>query len=305
MKYLITCLTFLLFFHHSNAQSQEEDSLQLAQAIEWLEGKLTYHYYNVDDNEWWINRFTYNRGSQTVTIKNIASPRPQAVTDKTYLELNFRLKDLNPYTINVEERTSNAGRLVAGKTIRVGAFDNNAISRTKNGRLSTKQSFIYFSIPKFFEDSVASYSQDIVDKLTLAVELATKIYPQRTDSENVSLIKPILRDRFKSDNNYWVFRQPFPELFEILILDTDLELIGKQYLRIPDDGAFVELTKLYTAQPPETYNLNADEENGLHFMDEQTAFTFETEHKFTFFEKGVKSTFIRDATFDWGKAKYR
>ena len=114
MTYL-ACIGFTTIL---NAQATYEDSARFESTIEWLEDKLTYNYYNETDDEWWINRFTFNDHSETVTIKNINSPEIEAVSDKTYLQLNFRLEELNPFTIQVQKNTSNAGRLVKGKVIR-------------------------------------------------------------------------------------------------------------------------------------------------------------------------------------------
>ena len=118
MKNLMTYLACIGFTTILNAQATYEDSARFESTIEWLEDKLTYNYYNETDDEWWINRFTFNDHSETVTIKNINSPEIEAVSDKTYLQLNFRLEELNPFTIQVQKNTSNAGRLVKGKVIR-------------------------------------------------------------------------------------------------------------------------------------------------------------------------------------------
>ena len=73
MKNLMTYLACIGFTTILNAQATYEDSARFESTIEWLEDKLTYNYYNETDDEWWINRFTFNDHSETVTIKNINS----------------------------------------------------------------------------------------------------------------------------------------------------------------------------------------------------------------------------------------
>jgi hypothetical protein len=298
-------ISILLVPHLLTAQSQLEDSMRLASAIEWLEDKLTYYYYNVDDDTWWNNRFTFNDGSKTITIKNIASPYPQAVTGKTYLELNFHLSDLDPYSIAVEERPSNAGRLVKGKTIRVGAFEDQAIKRSRNGRRSNEQSFIYFSVPDFFEDSIQNFSQSIADKLSLAVDLSTRIYPASTPQANLSMIRTLLHGRFKSEYNYWVFRQPFPALFELLLLDENLELTGKRYIKFLSEKESVEVTTIYPDEFTDVHLLSIDQENPLRLFNDQFELSFQSINQFTLQHEGASTIYIRDGTFDPLKARYR
>lgn len=295
----------LLVPHLLAAQNQLEDSMKLASAIEWLEDKLTYYYYNVEDDTWWNNRFAYNDGSQNITIKNIASPYPEAVTGKTYLELDFLLQDLDPFSIAVEERKNNAGRLVKGKTIRVGAFDDQAVIRSRNGRRSNEQSFIYFSIPDYFEDSISDYSQNIADKLSLAIELSTRIYPAKEQKENLDLIRGLMYGRFRSDSVYWVFRNPIPMLYEVLVLNSNLELMGKKYIQLPLNDQSIEITTIYPGEVTEVEKLRINPENQLHMFNEQRALIFETINQYTFIDGNVQHTFIRDGTFDPLKARYR
>lgn len=297
MRNILTLLGSILYYSTQAQPSYSEDSLQLTQTIEWLESKLTYHYYNVDDQEWWINRFTYNRSSQSITIKNIASPQLHAVSDKTYLQLNFKLEDLNPYTISIKKNTSNAGRLVAGKTIRIGAYHHDkSIKKTRNGQISSNLSFLYISIPKHYEDSVSTYAEDVAIKLKEAIQLATRVYPKGDQEENTAVLKEIMRGRFISDNLYWEITALYPEVLEIVVKDRSLKLIEKRFLRfLPHDG--VEWMILKPHEPTQIVDLKQESLKKLSFQDANHSLTYTTLNEFTYTENEQPLIFIRDWTF--------
>ncbi|MEQ8473382.1 MAG: hypothetical protein RIC35_19450 [Marinoscillum sp.] len=302
MKNLTIICILILSSDAIKAQSKAEDQLILNQAIEWLEDKLTYNYFNVEDDEWWINRFTFNDASKTVTIKNIASPHLEAVSDKTYLQLNFRLEDLNPYTIQVQQSLKNNGRLVKGKTIRVGAFDK-SISRSKNGTLSTNQSFIYFSIPEFFEDSVENYTQNIVDKITSAVLLSTKIYAG-SDEENIKSLYQVIDGRFIANNQYWEVSNLFADTYSIDVINENNETQARYFIKVLS-GSKLELTAFLKDQSTQMVILDKLEGSELIYGNSEIQWYFKNANEVEISSGAEKQALIRDWTFLYSNPKSR
>lgn len=303
MKNTLAFMTLILISWVTAAQSKADDRFILDQTIEWLEDRLTYNYFNVEDDEWWINRFTFNDGSQTVTIKNIASPQLQAVTEKTYLQLNFKLENLNPYTIQVQKTEKNAGRLMKGSTIRVGAFDK-SIHRSKNGKLSTDQSFIYFSIPEFFEDSVENYSQQIVDHLSKAILLSTRIY-SGTNDENRKAVESVLKGRFIADNQYWEVRCPFPKVYEITVLEQDGEAASKHFVKVLSGGSQIEVAEFSRDRPTTLTTLTKSEGDKLIYRNEEVQWHFKNSNEIEITNGANSHSLIRDWTYMFDVPKYR
>lgn len=268
MKNLMILWACICWLTGANAQSKYEDSTKLELTIAWLEDKLTYNYYNESDDEWWINRFTFNEESETITIKNIASPHLESVSDKTYLQLNLRLEELNPFTIQVQKNSSNAGRLVKGKIIRVGAYDK-SIKRVKNGRLSTNQSFLYIAIPSFLEDSLENYSQNIAQKLEDAIKLSTKIY-NKTFDQNRSLLNNMLPGNFLDHaGTKWFIQQVFENTYEVRNTDQD-QLIGIHFLTLGDDLQVHTIS----ANQSNYQKLQLQEGSELNFSNTEMSITF-------------------------------
>ena len=292
MKNLITLLVCFCLGSAIHAQSTYEDSTKLESTIQWLEDRLTYNYYNESDDEWWINRFTFNDESETITIKNIASPHLESVSDKTYLQLNFRLEELNPFTIQIQKNNSNAGRLVKGKVIRVGAYDK-SIKRVKNGRLSTNQSFIYISIPAFLEDSLENYSQNIALKLEDAIKLSTKIYNKGTP-ENNKVLKEMLFGQFTDESgSKWSIQKVFENTYEIRSSNNET-LTGLYFLTIGDT---LQLNSI-TAESSSYQTLQLTDDSDLTFSNGTVSIQFISWNEFLWTSEGKNTLLIRDWTAD-------
>ncbi len=284
MTYL-ACIGFTTIL---NAQATYEDSARFESTIEWLEDKLTYNYYNETDDEWWINRFTFNDHSETVTIKNINSPEIEAVSDKTYLQLNFRLEELNPFTIQVQKNTSNAGRLVKGKVIRVGAYEK-SIRRVKNGRMATNQSFIYISIPEFLEDSLENYSQNIAQKLEEAIKLSTKMYNRGVD-QNVKVLSKMLYGQFTNESGTkWIIQKVFENSFEIKTYREN-DLLELHYLTLGEN------LQVNTIKPDHSgyQNLQLQDDKNLTYSNSQQKIEFISWNEILWSEGGQNFLLIRD-----------
>ena len=300
MKNLLIFTLSVVWAYTLSAQTKYEDSLRLESTIDWLEEKLTYNYYNESDEEWWINRFTFNKGSKSVTIKNIASPHLEAVTDKTYLQLNFRLNELNPYTIQVSENETNAGRLVKGKTIRIGAYDK-AIKRVKNGRLSNNQSFLYLSIPHFFEDSLQNYTESIAQRLEEAIRLSTRIYNE-SHQQNMNSIKSMLAGNFTDPSgNNWIINEIFDNTFEITVVSASDDLLNKYFIQLGDEL----LVNWISEQRMSQIILSRSDEPEMTYVSEDLSIQFRNTNEFIWSINSTPVNIVRDWREEHLEAKYR
>ena len=300
MKNLLIFTLSVVWAYTLSAQTKYEDSLRLESTIDWLEEKLTYNYYNESDEEWWINRFTFNKGSKSVTIKNIASPHLEAVTDKTYLQLNFRLNELNPYTIQVSENETNAGRLVKGKTIRIGAYDK-AIKRVKNGRLSNNQSFLYLSIPHFFEDSLQNYTESIAQRLEEAIRLSTRIYNE-SHQQNMNSIKSMLAGSFTDPSgNNWIINEIFDNTFEITVVSASDDLLNKYFIQLGDEL----LVNWISEQRMSQIILSRSDEPEMTYVSEDLSIQFRNTNEFIWSINSTPVNIVRDWREEHLEAKYR
>lgn len=301
--FLLLTIPFCLF-----GQSKEEDLVSLQQRAEWLEQKLTYHYYNIDDEEWWNNRFNYDPKTLKVTIRNISTENLGAIQDRTHMQRVFSFGDLNPYNIFMEKTNTNSGRLVKGQTIRIGTYQQaKSISQIKNGAVPSNASFIYVSIPKAYEDSASNYAESIVQKFEEAIMIATKIYPTGSFEGDASqLIATLEDDRFLSDNKESVrITKVFEDVLELEHLDVNYELIRKGYLKVSPDKQSIKWIGIRGLNPVSNIDLKFGEEHAFEMKGADFHFFFVNKHEFHILEEGVESVFIRDNSFEKGRPYYR
>ncbi len=308
MRFLLSLLSLCLFSIAVFCQSKEEDRVVLEQTAEWLEQKLTYHYYNIDDEEWWNNRFDFDPLTLKVTIRNISSENLGAIQDRTHMQRIFEFGDLNPYTINIEEAKTNSGRLVKGKTIRVGTYQQaKDISQIKNGTVPSSASFLYLSIPKAYDDSTSNYAETIVDKFEEAILLATKIYhTERFESDAAQLVSVLEDDRFLSPNNMSLsINKIFDDALELEQYDVNDQLIRKAYLKINPDQKTVQWVNIKGMESVVDVALRFGEEYDFELKGSDLHLFFVNKHEFHILENDNKTVFIRDNSFEKGRPYYR
>lgn len=289
-------------------QSKDEDLVVLEQTAEWLEQKLTYHYFNIDDEEWWTNRFDYDPQTLKATIRNISTENLGAIQDRTHMQRVFQFGDLNPYNIYMEETNTNSGRLVKGKTIRIGTYQQaKSINQIKNGTVPSTASFIYLSIPKVYEDSVNNYAETIVSKFEEAILLATKVYPTGSfDGDASQLISTLENDRFIAENKEnIVITKIFPDALELEHWDGEDNLIRKSYLKVNPGNQTIKWVNIKGAEPVVDIDLKFGSEYAYELKGEGFQILFVNKHEIHFLEDGTESVFIRDNNFEKGRPYYR
>ena len=200
-----------------HAQSKADDEVQFNSAVDWLNSKLDYIYYDDNNEKWWNNNFYINE-ERVVTIKQISSKTPQTakIKEKTYTIRKFHIEDINPYNIQIKVVEEGQGRFVKGKLLEIHTFDNQPkIAKTLNNRKATSTSFLHLSFPKVLTDSLANYPELVKEKLYQAVIASTKVYPN--EGSNKEQILEILEGKFKSEetNQLWVSDQLYPNVLKI------------------------------------------------------------------------------------------
>ncbi len=290
------------------SQSKDEDLVVLQQTAEWLEQKLTYHYYNIDDEEWWNNRFNFDPQTLKATIRNISTENLGAIQDRTHMQRVFQFGDLNPYTINIEEAKTNSGRLVKGKTIRIGTYQQaKDISQIKNGTVPSNASFLYLSIPKAYEDSTTNFAETIVEKFEQAILVATKVYHTESFESDASQLVSVLEDdRFLSpDNTSLTINKIFEDALELEQYDVNDQLIRKAYLKINQDQKTIQWVSIKGQESMVDIALKFGEEYDFELKGADLHLFFVNKHEFHLVENGAETVFIRDNSFEKGRPYYR
>ncbi|UXP31531.1 hypothetical protein N6H18_14360 [Reichenbachiella agarivorans] len=185
----------------SSAELQAQDEQQsLSETISWLERKINISYYNAQTQEWWSNRFFYNTEMGLVNIKNTSSDGPSFLTRNTYYDRKVLLSDLDASSIKVHDINEDQGRIVFGQVVQVNVIGNQKkIKRTKNGVASFNEFFLQIPVPHAY-DSLRLTADSIKTKLTLAIELSSKIKPTNDEQQNAKTILSTLHGQFKGDD---------------------------------------------------------------------------------------------------------
>ena len=200
------------------AQSPAEDKVRFNSAVDWLNTKLDYLYYDNNNGNWWNNSFYMNE-SREVTIKQISSKTPQTakIKNKNYTIRKFRIEDINPYTIQIKEVDESMGRFVKGQLLEIHTFsDKKNIHKTINNRKATSTSFLHLSFPTSLTDTLVNYPQLVKEKLYEAVISTTMVYASNPDG-NKQTIMEIMEGSFQreTDNKAWVSERVFENIFKI------------------------------------------------------------------------------------------
>lgn len=212
-------ILFLFIFSTSQlgAQSPAEDQVTFESAVDWLNTKLDYLYYDNYNGNWWNNTFYMNEEKE-VTIKQISSKTPQTanIKNKNYTIRKFKIEDINPYTIQIKDVDESMGRFVKGQLLEIRTFsDQKNIHKTINNRKATSTSFLHLSFPTALTDTLVNYPQLVKEKLLEAVISSTKVYYKNPES-NRELIFKIIDGDFQTESGInWQAEKAFENVFTI------------------------------------------------------------------------------------------
>ena len=272
-------VAFISFISASQAQTPEQDEVQFQSAIDWLDSKLNYFYYDNVGEKWWSNTFYINENKE-VTIKHIASENPHSanIRSKTYTIRTFQIQDINPKSLKITDVKKTKGRLVKGKMLELRTYGfQDLIHKSINNRRGSSTSFLFLSFPEALNDSISNYAEIVKQKFEQAILASTRIYPSG-GIEDVDTIFSVLSGTFLSDDNQsWNIQQLKPNVLKIDRGNGGIEYLGFDkereqfyFLDITTDGF---KTQYYNISTDATLTLNAD---GV------AVFTFHTLHSFSF-----------------------
>ncbi len=203
----IFILLVSLSFTQLTAQSPAEDKVRFNSAVDWLNTKLDYIYYDNNKGNWWNNTFYMNDNNE-VTIKQISSKTPQTanIKNKNYTIRKFKIEDINPYTIQIKKVDESMGRFVKGQLLEIHTFsEKKNIHKTINNRKATSTSFLHLSFPTALTDTLVNYPELVKEKLYEAVISTTMVYSSNPDSDKEAIMR-IMEGNFKSekDQSEWI-----------------------------------------------------------------------------------------------------
>ena len=200
--------SFALFFLIpiiSYGQTPEEDEVIFQSAVDWLDSKLNYIYYDEVGEKWWNNTF-YINDKKEVTIKHIASSRPNTanIQNKTYTIRSFKIQDIDPQSLKVTKIKETKGRLVKGDMLELRTFGfQDLIHKTINKRRGSSTSFLFLSFPEIMNDSLANYAEIVKQKFEEAILASTRIYPGRDDTDKEKIFSTLNGSYETVDGQQW------------------------------------------------------------------------------------------------------
>lgn len=215
---------FIFFASIGFCQSASDDSITFHSAIDWLQSKLDYVYYDDVSEKWWTNTFYINE-DKVVTIKQISSKTriTANINAKNYTIRTFRIQDINPYTIDIKEIKEPTGRFVKGQLLEIRTFDGEPkIHKSINNRKATSTSYLHLSFPNSLTDSLTDYPSLVKKKFYEAIVSSTKIYSSN-EKENYSLIMHTLKGHYHAENGEkWISNERFPGIIKFETEEKEL-----------------------------------------------------------------------------------
>ena len=208
---------FLLIPLFTIAQSPEENQAIIQSAIDWLDSKLNYIYYDNTNQKWWNNTFYVNENNKT-TVKHISSDRPNTtnMNDKTYIIRTFRIQDINPNSLKITKINESRGRIVKGDMLEMRTFGfQDLIHKTINNRKASSTSFLFLSFPETLIDSLSTYVEIVKEKFKEAIWASTQIYPSSYEND-LERVLSILTGTYQSaDGAIWNTELIYPNVLEL------------------------------------------------------------------------------------------
>lgn len=275
IRFLVLLLIPVLAF----AQSPEEDEVKLKSALDWLESKLNYLYYDNSDGRWWTNTFYVNENNE-VTIKHIVSDRPNTanIRDKTYTIRRFQIQDINPRSLKITDIEESRGRVVKGQMLELRTYGfQDLIHKSINNRRASSTSFLFLSFPESLIDSLSNYAEVVKSKFEEAILASTQLYAAGDESDIQSVFE-VLAGEYKSINgNMWNARSVKDNVLKV---DRDNGLI--EYLGF--DSIVMKFYYLsISSQGMQRQNLDFKESNRLWLSNEDgLEIHIDTPNSFTF-----------------------
>ncbi|MEM6644449.1 MAG: hypothetical protein AAF616_15825 [Bacteroidota bacterium] len=285
-QYQVLVITLLLFSGNFGiAQDPKEAQVRFESAIDWLNTKLDYIYYDDLNSNWWNNSFYMNE-NQEVTIKQISSKTPFTanIKNKNYTIRKFHIADINPYTMEIRNVDRSMGRFVEGKLLEIRAFGElKNFHKTINNRRATSTSFLHLSFPKALTDTLTNYPEFVKNKLYEAVVAASTVYRSDVVSQPEKVLS-FLAGSFQSDDAVHTWKA-------IQVLENVLKIEDQEVITYfgydPKQGNFYLLQLSEKGMQTSIYQMKSSPNLVLENNDDRSQI-IEVETKNSFIYQGVK-----------------
>ena len=272
-----------LFSLYSPAQTPEEDEVLFRSAVDWLDSKLNYLYYDDVGEKWWNNTF-YVNDDRVITIKHIASDIPNTgnIKRKTYTIRTFNIQDINPRSLKITEIEETRGRIVKGKMLELRTYGfQDLIHKTINKRKGSSTSFLFLSFPEVLNDSISNYAEIVKQKFEQAILASTQLYPAGDDRDIETVFK-VLNGSFETEDG----KEWDAEEVKSNVLKIDRGIDAIEYFGFDQENKEFYLLDI-SSRGTHKKSFQLDNTNDLSLKEnEENIFKFHTLHSFSY--KGVQ-----------------
>jgi len=204
------------------AQATIQDEGKMKEAIEWLENRLSYSYQNKSTGEWWNNKLFFDAKSKEINIKNSSSDIPNGASKNVYYDRKVLLTQLDMRSVRIEKVAQGGGRIPKGKVVKVNVIGNEkSIRKSYNGKASSDEYFLQVSFPEY-DSSLYMLAEDCKKYFTMAIDMASRIYPTSDSLENTDLIFNTLPGSYTGlDGSVCHVSELFPYTLELQFFRQD------------------------------------------------------------------------------------
>lgn len=272
ISYLLLFLSPLI-----SAGQVEDDKVKLQSALDWLDSKLNYIYYDSKGEQWWTNTF-YANGEGEITIKHIVSKRPNTanIKNKTYTVRRFQIEDINPRSLKINQIEESSGRIVKGQMLELRTYGfSESIHKVINNRRASSTSFLFLSFPENLIDSLSNYAEVVKQKLEEAISASTQLYSTNSE-DDIATVLSVLEGKFQSEVGHWTSERVFSNTLKLDRGNQTIEYFGYD----PNEKHFYLLTLSQQGLKKQVFRLNSDQQIKLIDPETEQSILIETPNSF-------------------------
>jgi len=296
LKQRILILFILLAFSVTSvlAQATIQDEGKMNEATDWLEKRLSYSYQNKSTGEWWNNKLFFDARSKEINVKNTSSDIPNGASKNVYYDRKVLLTELDVRSVRVEKVEKGDGRIPKGKVVKVNVIGNEKrIKKSYNGKASSDEYFLQISFPES-DSSLYALAEDCKKYLTMAIDMASRVYPTPDSLQNTNLIFNTLPGNYTGvDGSVCQVLALFPYTLELQFSRQD-KLYMKNLLKY-DPASHKFSYWVIDAAKGENHPVELETSNWVRLENktEKFVFTLISFHQFSLEEDGMVMEYFR------------
>ena len=140
---------------------------------------------------------------------------------KRYVIRRFRIQDINPYSIKINDSENGSGRFVEGKILELYTFNyKKRISKIINGKKGTSTSFLYLIFPTVISDSINNNPLLVKEKFIEAITASTSIYRLSPEEDKKAIFKTLSGIYISDQGTKWKAKRIADGVMKILMQDA-------------------------------------------------------------------------------------